>query len=143
MFVTQTLRDKVDIMLTTLETRARWLRATAERSDAWFLDEAQCWAAERALHVAIECSTDAANEVIDALIMREPGGYTDIIRVLMEEDVVSKEWFSQYEGALAFRDRLVHGYTSISPEEVHTAVHKYAALFAPYVEMVQRYLGIS
>lgn len=140
MFITQTLRDKVAAITAELEVRGQWLRATAERTDAWYTDASLRWAAERALHVAIECSTDAANEVIDALVMREPGGYADIIRVLMEEGVVTRTWFNQFEGALAFRDKLVHAYVALSPEDVRAAVQAYGSLFSTYVEMLQAYL---
>jgi uncharacterized protein YutE (UPF0331/DUF86 family) len=141
-FITQTLRDKVTAIVAELEVRSQWLQATSERADAWHKDESLRWAAERALHVAIECSTDAANEIIDALVMREPGGYADIIRVLMEEGVVTRTWFHQFEGALAFRDKLVHAYVALSPEDVHDAVQAYGSLFSSYVKMLKAYLEI-
>lgn len=143
MFVTQNLRDKVSFILSALEVRAQWLVDFAEKSEPWQLDACTCWAAERALHIAIECSTDAANDVIDALVMREPGGYTDIIRVIAEEGVVTRAWFEQYESVLVFRDKLVHGYKTLTPEDVKTAVRTYSPLFLPYVEMVKRYLEIT
>ncbi|WP_054967873.1 DUF86 domain-containing protein [Alicyclobacillus ferrooxydans] len=99
-------------------------------------------AAERALHVAIECTTDAANLVIDQLVMREPGGYADILRVLMEENVVTKNWFAKFEGALAFRDRLVHHYAELTADEVNQAVEAYAGLLPEYTAALRSYLDI-
>lgn len=100
-------------------------------------------AAERALHVAVECTTDAANLVIDALIMREPGGYADILRVLMEESVVTKLWFEQFENALRFRDRLVHHYADLTVNEVRDAVQAYTPLLPEYTAALRTYLDIK
>lgn len=143
MFVTERLREKVDHILRTLEERASWLMEVRELPEAEWEGPALVWAAERAMHVAIECTVDAANEIIDALVMREPGSYEDILRVLMEEGVVTKEWFEAYVGVLAFREKLVRGYTSLPGSEVVQAVRVYAPLFQPYAAAVRNYLEIA
>jgi uncharacterized protein YutE (UPF0331/DUF86 family) len=143
MFITERLREKVDHILRTMEERASWLMEVRELPDAQWEGPTLVWAAERAMHVAIECSVDAGNEIIDALVMREPGSYEDILRVLMEEGVVSREWFDAYVGVLEFRDKLVRGYTSLPGSDVVQAVRTYAPLFQPYAAAVRAYLGIA
>ncbi|MCL6515423.1 DUF86 domain-containing protein [Alicyclobacillus sp.] len=143
MFVTDTLRSQVERLLQSVEVRSRWLTNLSGQADNLARDTALVWAAERALHVAVECVTDAANLIIDALVMRDPGGYVDIVRVLMEEGVVSRDWFRRFEPMLQFRERLVHGYQDLGPDEVVQAVTAYGPLFMEYVESVRRYLGIT
>lgn len=143
MFVTDQLRQDVDKLLQVIELRADWLETVAEKPEDLEQDVAVLWATERALHVAVECVTDAANLVIDALVMREPGGYADIVRVVAEEGVVDRAWFHAFEGALEFRNQLARGYAILSAAEVATATRAYGALFRPFVQSVRRYLDIS
>lgn len=143
MFVTPVLREQVARMLQRLETNSVWLQECAHSAEDWSVDVTRVLAAERALHVSVELTTDAANAVIDALVMRDPGGYADIIRVLMEEGVVEKDWFMEFEGVLAFRQKLIHSYLELSGNEVVDAVHRYAALFSTYIDKLRTYLGIG
>ena len=140
MFVTPQLKDSVGKILQSLGEHSQWLSACAALGSDWTGDKTRVLAAERALHVAVELATDAANQVIDALVMRDPGGYADIIRVLMEEQVVDKAWFHKFEGAIAFRQRLIHDYIEIEDLEVVDAVSQYAPLFPVYIEKIKAYL---
>ncbi|QSO54187.1 DUF86 domain-containing protein [Alicyclobacillus curvatus] len=138
-FVTAELRASVQKNLAKVDECSYWL----EQNGAQVEDNLTLkLAAERALHVAIECATDAANLVIDALVMREPGGYADIIRVLMEESVVSRDWFAAFESALEFRNRLVHRYADMTFEEVREAAVTYGPLLPAYSEALRTYLDI-
>jgi len=143
MFVTSVLRNQVARMLQRLETNSRWLEECAHLTEDWSADLTRVLAAERAMHVCVELTTDAANAVIDALVMRDPGGYADIIRVLMEEGVVEKDWFMEFEGALAFRQKVIHGYLDLSGSEVVDAVRQYATLFSTYISKLRTYLEIE
>lgn len=143
MFVTEQLRKSVELRLRTIEARAAWLESAATWPDADWDDETLVWAAERALHVAIECVTDTGNLIIDALVMREPGGYVDIVGVIAEEDVVPRDWFEAFRGALALRNQLVRDYATLSPQIVTRAVREYGPLFVPFVTSVRTYLGMS
>lgn len=140
MFVTPQLKESVDRILNSLKDHADWLSECAAVETVWSDDRTRVLAAQRALHVAVELATDAANAVIDALVMRDPGGYADIIRVLMEEQVVDKDWFTAFEGALEFRQRLIHHYIDVRDQDVVAAVSLYAGLFPPYIDKIRAYL---
>ncbi|GMA49425.1 hypothetical protein GCM10025857_07820 [Alicyclobacillus contaminans] len=73
MFITDALKEKVNQSLCAIEVRSAWFERLKETPE-WWADTTTCWATERALHVAIECVVDAANALIDALVMRDPGG---------------------------------------------------------------------
>jgi uncharacterized protein YutE (UPF0331/DUF86 family) len=140
MFITDSLKQHVDEILRELEVRARWLEQTGQQADGWAEDETQRWAAERAFHVAIECATDVANLLIDALVMRDPGGYADILRVLMEEGVVNREWFDGFAGAIRLRQRLVREYLQVKATELEQAARTYGPALLEYAAQVRAYI---
>ncbi|GGI97533.1 hypothetical protein GCM10010885_03980 [Alicyclobacillus cellulosilyticus] len=147
MFVTDALRGKVEAYLATMERCAAWLaeaaRTLQEEGETLASDVTLRLAAERALHVAIESALDAANTVIDALVMREPGGYADMIRVLAEEGVVSRSFSQAFAAALSFRSRLVRDYLQLTAEEVADAVRQLQHLFPEFAASLRRYLQIQ
>jgi uncharacterized protein YutE (UPF0331/DUF86 family) len=141
-FITEELRQAVKGMLAHMEEPVKLLEDLASRTDDWHKDRLMRLAAERALHIATESMTDAANLIIDTLVMRDPGSYPDIIRVLAEEEVVSQDWFERFEGCLLFRNRLVHKFREVSADEVRDAVQTYASEFSQYIQAVGQYLGL-
>lgn len=143
MFVTDELREAVDAKLRAVDERSRFLIAALDWVETDWQDMTKVWAAERALHVAIECVTDAANLIIDALVMREPGSYADIVRVIAEEGVVDRTFPEQFAEALQFRNQLVREYHQLGSADVVRAVHTCAPVFVPFVRSVRTYLGIS
>ncbi|MCL6625451.1 MAG: DUF86 domain-containing protein [Alicyclobacillus shizuokensis] len=140
MFLTDASLARIEQCLQAVAERARWLQGLSERPAGWSEQPETRWAAERALHVGIECVTDAANELIDALVMREPGGYVDILRVLMEEGVLKREWFERFTGALNLRQDLVRHYLVLEPRRVEQAAREYSPMLLEYVEQMQAYI---
>lgn len=143
MFVTDNLRRNVQKILCDMEERSEFLTEVCNDDFSWAQSREPRWAAERALYVAIECVTDVANLVIDALVMRDPGNYEDMLRVLLEERVVSKEWFDRFVSILDLRSRLVRDYGHLGPEDVGRAVLEYAPLFGQYAVSIRSYLVIE
>ncbi|MCL6446025.1 MAG: DUF86 domain-containing protein [Alicyclobacillus sp.] len=143
MFVTDELRAKVNVYLSTLDERASWLMAQSSDDTDWSADFTRRLAAERAFHVAVECVTDAASLVIDALVMRDPANYLDIVKVLWEESVITRAWYEEFAQAVDIRNRLVRDYCAVSAGEIRDAVVRFAPLFADYVKALRAYLGIQ
>lgn len=54
-------------------------------------DPVLLFAAARALHIGVECVIDVGSTLIDGFIMRDPGGYLDIVDILEDERVVPTE----------------------------------------------------
>lgn len=76
------------------------------------------FAVERALHIAVECMIDIGNTLIDGFIMRDPGGYHDIVDILEDEQVITKELADKFHQKVDFRDQLVRHYHQINLEEL-------------------------
>ncbi|WP_067932070.1 DUF86 domain-containing protein [Alicyclobacillus kakegawensis] len=140
MFLTDASLARIEQCLQAVAERAQWLEQLSERPAGWSEQPETRWAAERALHVGIECVTDAANELIDALVMREPGGYADILRVLIEEGVLKREWFERFTGALDLRQELVRHYLVLEPQRVEQAAREYSPMLLEYVEQMRAYI---
>ncbi|WP_339061205.1 DUF86 domain-containing protein [Tepidibacillus marianensis] len=73
-------------------------------------------AAERAVHIAIESIVDVGNYLIDGFIMRDPGGYLDIIEILRDELVLPDDDATNLKEFVIYRKILVHDYTLNNPE---------------------------
>lgn len=75
-------------------------------------------AAERNLHLAIECLLDIGNHLIVDRGYRKPESYADIFHILSDNNLISPDLFQQLDGVSAFRNLLVHDYLRLDPEKV-------------------------
>ncbi|GEO25703.1 UPF0331 protein YutE [Alicyclobacillus acidoterrestris] len=142
MFITAAHKEQIQSWLNGLDERTRWMLALRQREDAWEEDLTWRLAAERALHTSVEYATDIASLIIDALVMRDPGGYADILKVLVEEDVLPAQWFDDISGIFDLRARFIRDHANVKPPEVRQAVSAYAPLFPPFAEHIRRYVQL-
>ncbi|MBA4602766.1 DUF86 domain-containing protein [Thermoactinomyces mirandus] len=73
---------------------------------------------ERALHLAVECMIDVGTVMIDGFIMRDPGGYLDIVDILMDERVIDESTGERLKKHVRLRERLIRYYTEVDWEEI-------------------------
>ncbi|MDQ0416552.1 uncharacterized protein YutE (UPF0331/DUF86 family) [Croceifilum oryzae] len=76
------------------------------------------FAVERAAHLAVECMIDVGNTIIDDFIMRDPGGYLDIVDIMEDEQVIQSSVGSVWKQWILLRDRLVRHYTAVQASEL-------------------------
>ncbi|MFH0798593.1 MAG: DUF86 domain-containing protein [Pseudomonadota bacterium] len=76
-------------------------------------------AAERNLHLSIECLLDIGNHVISDRKLRKPETYGEIFDVLAEEGIISKTLLRRLDGMAAFRNLLVHDYVRLDLDHVY------------------------
>lgn len=141
LFITEELRTHIDELLHGLKERTDWMKILANRVDPWQKDLTFRLAAERALHTSAEYMTDICSLIIDALVMRDPGGYADMIQVLVEEGVLRRSWFQQIEGLFEFRARCIRNHAELRSEEVHAAILAYANHFDEFSSAISSYLN--
>jgi uncharacterized protein YutE (UPF0331/DUF86 family) len=72
------------------------------------------FAVMRALHIGVECMIDVGNTIIDGFIMRDPGGYLDIVDILEDEHVIPSELANKLKDFVKFREQLVRNYDQIA-----------------------------
>jgi uncharacterized protein YutE (UPF0331/DUF86 family) len=97
------------------------------------------FAVERALHVAVECVIEVGSVMIDGFMMREPGGYLDIIAILEDEKVIPSAIAVPIKAQVRLRERLVRDYDRVTKEELAPWVEE-VNLYRTFIQHVRRYL---
>lgn len=143
MFVTSELKEKIRSLLVYLDARSRWLHEAAVLPVGWAAeDPTRCYAAERAVMVAVDAVTDIASDIIDAFVMRDAGGYADLVRVLVEEGVLTKTWFEHFVPAVEARQMLLRHYRETDAAWVETTVAQIAPLLPEFGVRIRGYLSL-
>ncbi|MFC7439679.1 DUF86 domain-containing protein [Laceyella putida] len=97
------------------------------------------FAAERALHLAVECMIDIGSVMIDGFIMRDPGGYSDIVEILLDEKVISADVAETLKKHVQLRERLVRYYDKVTWTEIRPMLGD-MELYTSFSEQVESYL---
>ncbi|MGQ4915740.1 MAG: type VII toxin-antitoxin system HepT family RNase toxin [Candidatus Asgardarchaeia archaeon] len=69
--------------------------------------------AERALHIVIEILLDLGNFLINKLKLPKPSTYSEIFKILCENNVLPRDLKDTLIDMARFRNLLVHGYAKI------------------------------
>lgn len=75
-------------------------------------------ALERLASVLIESIIDVGNQMIDGFIMRDPGGYEDIIDIMLDESVISSEDSAQLKRLIRIRKELAYQYIELDHNNI-------------------------
>lgn len=67
-------------------------------------------ALERVIHVAVEAVTDIGGLLIDGFILRDPGSYTDMMDILLDEGVIGRNRHQALTRLVESRKMLVQEY---------------------------------
>ncbi len=97
--------------------------------------------AERTLHVAIECCMDICHHLISDQQWREPDSYADAFNVLAEHGVLTSEAAERYRLMAQFRNKLVHYYEKIEPEQVLSIARSRADDFTDFAAFIEAWLA--
>lgn len=97
-------------------------------------------ALERIVHMFIEAMVDVGNQMIDGFIMRDPGSYADVIDILTDEKVVSKEEGESLKKVVALRKQLVRQYHLVDHEQLFTVFKNEWDAISSFTNSVRKYL---
>jgi uncharacterized protein YutE (UPF0331/DUF86 family) len=100
--------EQIRVRLEFVPTVTKVLRSLAAQQDEATL--AAHFAAERAVHLAIEVVTDVGSLMIDGFMMRDASGYEDIIEVLKGEGVMPEPLADELKALVAERRSLAQEY---------------------------------
>ena len=127
-------------LLLNLDGYLRDLRAEASVTlEAFRADVRSQRYVERTLHVAIECCMDICHHLISDQRWREPASYADAFSVLAENGVLSAATAEQYRLMAQFRNKLVHYYEKIEPEQVLAVVKTRLDDFEAFADAVRKW----
>ncbi|SDJ18396.1 DUF86 domain-containing protein [Natribacillus halophilus] len=97
-------------------------------------------ALERLAHQWLEAMIDVGNQMIDGFIMRDPGGYSDIIDILEDEKVIAKETAQSLQAVLLWRKTLVRDYLNVDHEALGKTLRTHHEAMAVFPDAVRTYL---
>jgi uncharacterized protein YutE (UPF0331/DUF86 family) len=97
-------------------------------------------ALERISHTIIESILDTGNAMIDGFIMRDPGSYEDIIDILLDEKVITKEMEINLKNLIGFRKMVVQEYTQVEHDEVLKSLKDNMGALQLFPTHVRKYL---
>lgn len=106
-------REKIEQVLVFTEKQLALLEVT----NSWESPIEKA-ALERVCHTIVEGIIDVGNSMIDGFIMRDPGSYEDIIDILDDEKVVTKEMSISLKEIVAYRKMLVQEYITVDHEKL-------------------------
>ena len=84
----------------------------------WHKDEISRLALERIGQNMMEAIIDVGNSMIDGFIMRDPGGYDDIIDILTDEKVITSEMDAPLKEVINYRKELVRNFHSVDHKKL-------------------------
>jgi len=98
-------------------------------------------AVERMAHLMIESIIDVGNALIDGFIMRDPGSYEDIIDILEDEKVITKEVAPIYRAFVSYRKPLVRDFLEVDVQQIFRFILKNKEELGGLSKAVKEYLG--
>jgi uncharacterized protein YutE (UPF0331/DUF86 family) len=93
-------------------------------------------AAERLLQVSIEICLDIGHHLIAAMGLPRPTEYRDVFRILGTNGVLEPAFAGRLEKMASFRNRLVHMYAEIDPEQLYDYLQKDRADFDTFAQAI-------
>lgn len=111
-----------------------------ETKQDWQVDELSNLAFERIGHNIIESIIDVGNSMIDGFIMRDPGGYDDIIDILTDEKVISAEMDGPLKEVIEFRKVLVRQFYAVDHKKLEEILTNNLPFLKAFPKAVETYL---
>jgi len=128
-------REKIEDTLSYLEQQISLFEEVKEWTSP--IEKA---ALERIAQIMIEAILDTGNTMIDGFIMRDPGSYEDIVDILDDEKVISKEMSNSFKQFITYRKMLVQNYTDVNHEGLITAISSHMSMIKEFPGRVREYL---
>ncbi|GAE33270.1 DUF86 domain-containing protein [Halalkalibacter akibai] len=128
-------REKIEQTLVYMETLQELLPTITDVSDL-----KSKLTLERVAYVLIESIIDVGNSMIDGFIMRDPGGYEDIIDILEDEKVVKEQDASALKEVIGLRKQLIQNYSEVGHKEIQQTLSRNVETLKQFPLDIRRYL---
>lgn len=96
---------------------------------------------ERTLQISVEACIDLTHHIISDERWREPSSYADAFMVLAENGVITSEQVKKYALMARFRNKIVHFYESIDPEQVFAIFKNHISDFDDFVATIRKWIS--
>lgn len=119
------------------------LKKLAALSREQFLADADNFAiAEHHLRRALESLLDIGRHIMAKQGLGHPTDYRSILLTLGREKIIPPEFAEKIKGMAGYRNRLVHGYAEVTPEEMYQIIQTRLGDFEEYCGYILRYLRL-
>lgn len=98
-------------------------------------------AAKYLLQTTIEAMIDTANHIIARERFEAPGSAAQAFQILKERQVIKGESYKTYSLMAKFRNRIVHIYNEVDPEEIYKIVQNNLEDFVMFLKEITIFLG--
>lgn len=96
--------------------------------------------AEHHLRRICEAALDIGRHIIAKRGFRKATDYTEIIDILSENTVIPTEFAGEFRKMVGFRNRLVHVYWEIAPEELYQVIKNNLDSFVEFYGYILEYI---
>lgn len=90
--------------------------------DEFLNDHKNYYSAARLLQIAIEACLDVGHHIVSRNEFRRPKDYKDIFLILGDEKVIPMDFAQSLVNMAKYRNRLVHLYSEVTPEEIYSII---------------------
>ncbi|MEA3255826.1 MAG: DUF86 domain-containing protein [Candidatus Altiarchaeota archaeon] len=97
-------------------------------------------AIERNFQVALEAVFDIGESIISHENLKKPESYREIIEILGDNGILSKEFANKFAPAAGFRNILVHMYAEVDVNELYEYLHNNLDDFDKFARYIAEYL---
>jgi len=129
-------RNQIEYTLNHMEK----LIALYKNEEGWGTDLTHSLALSRLTHVVIESLIDVGNSMIDGFIMRDPGGYDDIIDIMEDEKVITPEMSIPLKRVIGLRTMIVREFINVDTNIIITELDESIESLNLFPAKVRHYL---
>lgn len=129
-------RNQIEKALSHMEE----LLALYKEEENWEDDLIHSLALARLAHVVIESIIDVGNTMIDGFIMRDPGGYDDIIDIMDDEKVITPEMSDPLKQVIGLRRMIVMEFIDVETTSIIKTLDSSMATLLAFPTKVRHYL---
>lgn len=129
-------RNQIEKALTHMEK----LLTLYKEEEVWKEDLVHSLALARLTHVVIESIIDVGNTMIDGFIMRDPGGYDDIIDIMDDEKVIEPEMAEPLKQVIGLRRMIVMEFIDVDTNTIVEVLDKSLETLHSFPTKVRHYL---
>ena len=116
------------------------LLALYNEEKEWTSNLINSLAVARLSHVVIESIIDVGNSMIDGFIMRDPGGYDDIIDIMEDEKVISVEMSNPLKEVIGLRKMIVRDFSNVNTDTIVKVLDQSMDSLLAFPTKVRHYL---
>lgn len=129
-------RNQIERSLTHMEK----LLTLYKEEQGWEVNLTHSLALSRLTHVIIESVIDVGNTMIDGFIMRDPGGYDDIIDIMDDEKVITPEMSDPLKRVIGLRTMIVREFIDVDTSLIITVLNESLESLTAFPAKVRHYL---